>query len=221
MSAIEELMAAIVAKDVAAVRALLDREPSLVEAVSARGDRPLLRAIYHDAPAVVALLRERGAEPDLFEAAALGDVARLRALLEAAPDGLAARSHDGWTALHLAAHFGQAAAVRFLLDRGADVAARSANRLANTALHAALAGGDRAVIELLLARGAAVNSRQHGGFTALHAAAQSGRLDLVDLLLAHGADVDIRSDAGQTTLDFALAGGHAAVAERLRQHLAA
>ena len=95
-----------------------------------------------------------------------------------------------------------------LLAAGADVHARSGNRLANTALHAAAAGGHTEVIATLLRHGADVNARQHGGFTALHAAAQDGAAAMVRLLLAHGADPALAADDGTTPLALARAGNH-------------
>ena len=57
----------------------------------------------------------------LFEAAKTGDVAKLRALLDAHPDKLYARNRPyEHTMLHLAAFHGHADAVEFLLARGID-----------------------------------------------------------------------------------------------------
>jgi hypothetical protein len=81
-----------------------------------------------------------------------GDIARLTEVLDRSPGLVHAYNGDGWTALRIAAHAGQADAVRVLLDRGADVGAHSRNGLANTPLHSAIAGwrGDRrgAVVSL-------------------------------------------------------------------------
>jgi ankyrin repeat protein len=212
----EELFEAITADDRSTVAMLLDRDPALANADHESGLSPLMMATYCRRPELADLLLERGAELDLFAAAARGEAERITALLAESPDLVGAHSPDGWTALHLAAHFGHAESVALLLINGADVSARSANALANTALHAALAGRHREVAELLLANGADVNATQHGGFTALHAAAQHGDLALVELLFAHGADPNAATDSGQTALTMADEKGHAAVVERIR-----
>ena len=95
----------------------------------------------------------------LFEAAALGDAARVREIARAEPCALTGRSPDAWPALHLAAHFAHGDAVDALLAAGADVRALSDNHEANTALHASPAGRkSERIVAALLARGADVNA---------------------------------------------------------------
>ena len=213
----DRLFGCIRAGDAAGAGALLERQPGLANSRGSGGLTPIMLATYVGRPDLVELLVARGAEVDVFAAAARGDVGRLEALLAADPALAEAHSPDGWTPLHLAAHFGHGRAVRALLDRGADPNARSANTMANTPLHAALAGRHADVAELLLAYGAAVNATQHGGFTALHAAAQHGALALAELLLAHGADASAATDDGRTALTMADERGHAAVADLVRR----
>ncbi len=214
-----ELFDAIKRGDQKAVTALLDRDANLLSARAENGDSPLLTAIYYREPGIAALLIGRGAVPTVFEVAALGDTARLNTLLDQDPTLLGAYSHDGWTALHLAAHFGRTDAARALLDRGANVTARSRNPLDNIPLHAALAGGDNvALVTLLLEHGSDANTRQHGGYTPLHEAAQNGALGAARALLASGADVCAVTDKGETPLALALAQCHAEVADLLRQY---
>jgi len=181
---------------------------------------PLLLAIYRGkADEIAAALGGRPA-PTVFEAAALGDAARVRELAAADPAALSVRSPDGWPPLHLAAHFGHGDAVDALLEAKADVHARSTNNEGNQALHAAIAGRvTTRIVSRLLARGAGVNARAAGDHTALHEAAFRGNLEIAQLLLAHGADATIRNQDGHTPLDIAQAKGHAALARRLRGEL--
>jgi 8-oxo-dGTP pyrophosphatase MutT (NUDIX family) len=207
---------AIQAGDLARVAALLDQEPLLIRGRSPRGETPVLLACYRRRPAMVGLLRARGALLDVFEAAAVGDVTRLATLTDDRPERLAAHAGDGWTPLHLAAHFGQTAAVRLLLVRGADPRARSRNSLDNTPLHAALAGtAGRDLLDCLLLAGAEVNAADDAGYTPLHLAAAGGDLELVTRLLLRGAETSAETREGQTPAAIARARGHEPIARFL------
>ncbi len=87
---------------------------------------------------------------------------------------------------------GDVAAVRELLDAGADPQGRSPD--GRTPLMIAAGLGSSPMVELLLAAGADVlTSEPRMGATALHKAAQSGATDVIGLLLDHGAIVDQQS----------------------------
>ena len=153
---------------------------------------------------------------DIISAAERGDHDEVAALLSIDNRLTRATSRDGWTPLHLAAHFGHALVVETLIANNADVHARSQNGMRNQPLHAAAAGRQLATCRLLLDAGADVNATQAGGFTPLHSAAQNGQRDLVALLLDRGADVSARGDDGRSALALAEAAGQAEVASLLR-----
>jgi len=154
----------------------------------------------------------------IFAAALSGDVAVLENLLTGNRSLVTAVSPDGWLPLHLAAHFGKEEAARVLLNKGADVSARSTNALTNTALHAAAAGRAVGVAKLLIDHGANVNARQQAGWCPLHAAAQNGDVALAKLLIDAGADVGVRADNQQRPLDLALLKGQQAMVDLLEGH---
>lgn len=192
-------------------------DPALAYARDPQGVSMLLWAAYCGQTLVrdflISRLAAEGVGLDVFEAAAAGDEARLRALLEAEPELAGSFSGDGWTALHLAAAFGTPGAVSVLLASGAAVDAVSRNPQKNQPLHAALALGRNAeTIRLLLEHGAAVNAVQAGGFTPIFSAAIANRKDLAEVLLAYGADPHRRNDQDKTAADFARERGHAEMA---------
>lgn len=217
MSVATRMIEAVKAGDADGLRAILEADPGAAGSREDGGDSPLMIALYHGRRDLAELILAHGRQPDGVEAAALGDVDRLRAALDAEPGLVTRFTHDGWTPLHLAGFFGHTEAVRLLLARGSDANALSINALRNTPLHAGLSGplGIEGV-RLLVEAGADVNARQHGGFTPLHAAANRGIVEIVDLLLERGADPDAPTEDGRRAIDFARERGHAHVVERLR-----
>lgn len=195
-------------------------DPPLAEYRDPQGVSALLWTIYTGQVTArdffLARLAERGVDLDIFEAAAIGDEARLRSMITADPAAAQSFSGDGWTPLHLASAFGTPAAVALLLAHGAAVDAISKNAQRNQPLHAALAlGRNPQTIELLLGRGADANAVQAGGFTAIFSAATANRRDLAELLVAHGANPHHVTDQGKTPAQFARERGHAEIADWL------
>jgi uncharacterized protein len=160
------------------------------------------------------------ADPSLtvFAAAISGDETAMEALLTGNRSLASQISSDGWTPLHLAAHFAKTGVVRLLLNRGAQANAVSENALRNTPLHAAAAGRAMEAANLLIINGANVNAKQHGGWTPLHAAALSGAVDFARLLIDNGADVNVRAENQQRPIDLALTKGHQAIVDLLESN---
>lgn len=218
----KEFLDAVRAGNAERAGSLLEAERSLASARDANGVSALLWAVYSGRRELAdRILSLRAEAPDIFEAAALGDAARVRALLGSNRELLRSYSADGWTPLHLAAFFGNAEAARVLIEAGAPLEAKSRNGLANTALNAAAAGDRMEVVRLLLERGADPNARQHGALAPLHSAAFNGDLEMVKLLLQHHADPGAITEDNRTAAGMAEEKGHEAVATLLRSRLAA
>ncbi|MCI4350038.1 MAG: ankyrin repeat domain-containing protein [Thermoplasmata archaeon] len=199
------------------VVAVAQATPKLLRSKNEAGETPVLAATYRGRTELAQRLVAIGAPVGPFEAAALGDVARLRELLDHDPALVHAYSDDGWTLLHLAAFFGHPEAVELLLHRGASLGAKARNDTANEPLEAASANGRIEVVKLLLLGGATVDATTGRGITALHAAAQNGDPDLVELLLEHGADPSLPTGDGPTAAEIAGRAGHVELARRLER----
>lgn len=115
-------------------------------------------------------------------AASRGEIGRMQTLLKQHQTLLDAHSRDGWMGLHVATYFGFEEAVRFLLDRGANVNAISQNEGGRTPLHAAVARRRVELVTLLLDRGADVGIRDAEGRTPLDLADRQGADEIVRLL---------------------------------------
>ncbi len=167
----------------------LDGDPELAGTRNADGLSPVRHALYTGESELVDPILDANPPLDVFDAAAVGRTRGLEELLDGEPALARGWSNDGFTALHLAAFFGQEDAARLLVERGADVniVARHAT-IVVTPLHSAAAGAHSAIVKLLLEAGADPNARQDGGFTPLHSAAQNDDRESVEALLEAGAD---------------------------------
>ena len=210
----DDIFTAIHEGDLQTIRQMIAGDPQVARARNANGVSALMQAVYENKPEVVDSLRCAVGELDIYEAAALGDVARLHGLLSADATQINSRSSDGFTPLHLACFFRRLEAAQVLLAAGADPKAVSSSRIA--VIHSAAASGDTAIVKLVLAAGADPNVQQQGGYTALQAAAMDNNLEMAKALLQAGADRSIKNDEGLTAEDMAAKAGATNVVELLR-----
>ena len=126
------------------------------------GPSAILTAVYRRDTTTLARLLAAGTMPTLYEAAAMGDAARVRALARAEPAALARRSPDGEMRI-----------ITRLLASGADVNARAAGGYGP--LHIAAFHDDVALVATLLAHGADAGPPTDDGRTALAIAEAQGQ----------------------------------------------
>jgi ankyrin repeat protein len=211
----QELFEAVGRGDLAAAQALVAARPELVNSRNEQGTSLVLFAIYNGRPEVARLLRKAGADIGIFEAAALGDLARIDELVAENGGALSAFSPDGFQPLGLACFFKHEMTARYLIEKGADPNTPSRNDQKVTALHSAVASNEAGITKALLEAGARTDVRQQGGYSPLHGAAASGNRELVEILLQFGADRNAKTDKEETAADIARSRGFAAVAELL------
>jgi ankyrin repeat protein len=198
------------ASDLAAVRRMLDAEPSLVSRADRKGGTPLHRAVEASAQEVIELLLQRGADIHARHGAGPGDDAGYAAV-DFQPIDIALFWHgrgDVATArlllrrgatfdLTIAAALGDLPAVTAMLDTDPG-RLRESRPWGKRPLSAAVELGHDDVARLLLARGADPSwpegSNAPRGF-ALHSAARAGNTALVQLLLDRGADPNSHVDS--------------------------
>ncbi|HKY03303.1 MAG TPA: ankyrin repeat domain-containing protein, partial [Blastocatellia bacterium] len=119
----------------------------------------------------------------------------------------------GYPIVTIAALYGQKDVVLALLDKGADVNAKTA--LGSTPLMSAAFDGGVDVAQLLIDRGADISVEDSRGDTALIAAALHGHKRIVQALVAKGAEVDQRNIYGETALICAALAGYPDIVEFL------
>jgi ankyrin repeat protein len=182
------------------------------------------KAIKLDLEDQVRTLLQRGIDPNTIDeergdtalilAAREGSAKVFNLLLQNKEVKLDARARNGDTALMLAAYKGNLAAVRALLDKGAEP-----NQTGWTALHYAAAIGNNDIVQLLLDRSAYIDAESSNQTTPIMMAARGGHILTVKLLLDEGADATLKNGANMTALDFAKAGGYTDIVEGLTYRL--
>jgi uncharacterized protein len=208
--------AAVQAGDAAEVARLIAADPALLQVKNERGASAVLLACYNGRKEVRDLLLANGALLELHEAAAAGQLSRVKELVEANPAAAKTYSPDGFPVMALAAVLGHEEVARYLLAKGADINAVATNGSGYTALTGAVASGHASVAKLLLENGADVNYRYAKGYSPLLTAAANGHLEIVKMLLSHGAVLHTCTHDGKNALAFAQERKHNEVAEYLR-----
>lgn len=199
----DEVFDAIAAGDERCLDALLASDPRLAAARTLQGVSAVLTARYSGHQELVDRLLLAEPVLDVFDAAAVGDVDRVRGLIEKFPQLARSTSVDGFSALHLASFFGHPKVVEILLARGADPDTVATNGTQLRPLNSAAAAGHNSIAHLLLDHGANVEVRQTGGYTPLHSAAHNGDRSMTELLLERGADPGATADDGRSTVELA------------------
>ena len=155
------------------------------------GTTPLMQAVLYGDAESVRLLLAKGADPNLRNEAgatalmwAVNDLEKTRLLLAHGAD-VNAHSNDGRTPLLIAAgQFDSTAVVKLLLDRGANVAAKSPSLIGYaTALSEASRRGNEALLRLLIERGGEVKT---AGLSPFANSFRTGCGACLDTLMKHG-----------------------------------
>ncbi len=197
---------------------LLIRAGAKVNAANEYGVTPLSLACTNRSAAMVERLLQAGADPNaalwtgetpVMVCARTGNVETVKLLLSHGADLNAKETQQEQTALMRAVAEKHPDVVRALIDRGADVRARSKDGF--TALLFAGQQGEVASAKMLLAAGADVNERTPKNGTALVVAAASGREQFAISLLENGADPNAADAYGVTALHYAVPRGMAGI----------
>lgn len=170
------LLAAIQARQQAAIDLLLARPELLVDLSDNTGFSPLMAAALQDNSALITQLAAKGAVLELVNA-------------------------DKQGALELALRAGKKAAIQALLTAG--VKLNTVNQSGATPLAVAASCRDSTAIIAMLDKGALVNSTDSAGNTALHLAVLAGDEDIATLLLQRGANCLKPNTAGKSALVYA------------------
>jgi ankyrin repeat protein len=226
------------AGDLAGFMKSVAEDPKLLNARGPEGSTPFMYAVLYTGPATLERLLKQGADPNKRNDAnatalmwAAADLEKTRLLLNHGAD-VNSRSSDMRTPLIIAARRpGNTAAVKLLLEHGANPNPNAHPAVESSPLIEAATAGNAAAVELLLARGAEVKEAGEPAFemavamrcakcvdllaarnlskqdytAALPNISAFGDVNAVRLVLDHGADVNAVDPLGRTPLMYAAA----------------
>lgn len=151
---------------------------------------------------------------DIFEAITAGDLAKVKAIVDADPQALEARNGYRQTPLILAIQKKKIEVAEYLLARGADVNAKENSGA--TPLSYAITGGFAGLAKTLVDRNADINAPAMWGLSPLAFALEFGRKDIAEMLADKGADLPVEPGEGSYRLFFsACSNGSAKLVDRM------
>ena len=168
------------------------------------GDSPLYLAASKNMEQVGVLLLEKGA--DIFSTnkdnnsplrLALKNGGALQNWLITSRT-IVSTDGSGNTVLHYAADWEYAAAIKTLLEKGADINAKNAN--GETCIFNAAKSNNPDIIQLLVDGGASVKDRDNLGSTPLHIAVRWGAQKSAEKLIKLGININAQNSAGKSPL---------------------
>lgn len=183
------------------------------------GWRPLMNAISRGNAKIVGMilarsdvdlnrkLKDHGQTPLWMAITVADDCAILRALLERSDLDLTRTARWGEGCVYRATCWSMHAALRLLLDRGADV--NFPNETGRTPLSIAASKGNKEGLEILLTQPKTeINQADETNKTPLMYAAEADQIQCVKLLLAHKLLLETKDTEGRTALSLATIKGN-------------
>jgi ankyrin repeat protein len=214
------IMEAVVQGDLATVKELVEKNPQLVKAKTAKSETLLHVAARLDNDAIAAYLIEKGADINalqndlhtpLFEAG----IKVTRVLVEHGAN-IDYATPDGTSAISWALHNHDREVFNYLFERKAKLTLPALASFGGVlAIESAFSWGNSGLLEIFAQQGLDPLFQNDAGMTLAHFAVKSNSTQLVEKLIAYGAPIN-RSDVfGWTPLHTAAYSGNQAVVELL------
>lgn len=152
----------------------------------------------------------------LLNAAKTGDLAQVKALVEAGNVEVNVIDSFQNSALLMAVDNKHLVVAEYLLQHGADI--QLDNKYGYTPLMQAVMRNDSKMVNMLLDKGAKIDQKNfYTELTPLMMAVDNGSMEMVELLLARKANLNLQDERGRSALMHATAARQPKLAERLQQ----
>ncbi len=155
----------------------------------------------------------RNHKQEIHQAVKEGKFDTVKNMLEKAPDLVNAVDSDGLTPLHLASEHGHQHIVELLLQKGADINAKSGFK--RTPLHFAASSGRYEIVKLFIEKDAELNENDSFILTPIFQAAYNGHQNIVEMLLSNGINLSDTEKNSVTLLHAAAISGNPELVEML------
>lgn len=204
--------------DIAAVKAIVEKSPQLVEARDPQGLTLLHYAAYGRSPDLINFLIDKGAKANAADAeadtplhiAAMNDRTEVaNALLKRGASTEARDDYQRTPLILCARELGQVVTGRLLVESGADV--NAVDKFGDTALTLAAWRGKAEFVDMLLEKGARVPESGEKWRAGVSLAASQGLTKLFRRLTRGGQDLKAADPSGGSLLHAAAAGGSAEI----------
>ncbi len=204
----QEIFDAVKANDLAKVKALVEKDTSLVNLKDAAGNTPLHQAAITGSVPTVEYLLSKGAEIDsvntrlntpLHEALRSEKNETAVFLIKNNCD-LNRQNVTGYTPLHYAARYNCLPALELLISKGANLETKDNGRKQTPLAFLSMMTNNVEAARKLIESGADMNARDRDNLTPLAHAIHSGANELIDLFLNKKADIDTSNGLGKTML---------------------
>ena len=165
--------------DFTSVKAMLQKEPGLIEAESDQGEKPLQAAAHTGQTEIAEYLIQHGAELDVCTAAMLGQFETVANILTQSPELAHATGAHGLPIMYYPALKGHVGILELLLEKNADI---NAGDGISTSLHGAVLGGSADAAKWLVSHGARADTKDYAGRTPIEAANLMQRTEVAEAL---------------------------------------
>ncbi|KAI2808945.1 ankyrin repeat domain-containing protein [Blomia tropicalis] len=146
-------------------------------------------------------ISEEPEEHPILKAAEKGKLDLVKQMIQMEPWSVNVSDVDGYTPLHRASYNNRIEVVKYLIENGANVRAKTMDGW--EPIHSAAQWGNVQIVRILMASGGDINARSNGGNTPFHLAVSrpSNRPLIEYMLYSDDVDIEAKNDAVDTAYD--------------------